>query len=181
MSTDSDVIAEIRRAVQALCEDFPGEYWQKKDRERAYPAEFVQALTESGYLAVLIPEEYGGSGLSIRAAAAILEEIHKSGCNGGACHAQMYIMGSLLRHGSEEQKRKYLPKIASGELRLQAFGVTEPTSGTDTLSLSTMAVKKGERQICRERPEGLDVACGIFRSHVAACPNDAAERRQEAD
>ena len=143
MSTDSDVIAEIRRAVQALCEDFPGEYWQKKDRERAYPAEFVQALTESGYLAVLIPEEYGGSGLSIRAAAAILEEIHKSGCNGGACHAQMYIMGSLLRHGSEEQKRKYLPKIASGELRLQAFGVTEPTSGTDTLSLSTMAVKKG--------------------------------------
>ena len=134
MGTDSDIIAEIRRAVQALCEDFPGEYWQKKDRERAYPAEFVQALTESGYLAVLIPEEYGGSGLSIRAAAAILEEIHKSGCNGGACHAQMYIMGSLLRHGSEEQKLKYLPKIASGELRLQAFGVTEPTSGTDTLS-----------------------------------------------
>jgi acyl-CoA dehydrogenase len=143
MSTDSDVIAEIRRAVQALCADFPGEYWREKDRERAYPTEFVQALTESGYLAVLIPEEYGGSGLSISAAAAILEEIHKSGCNGGACHAQMYIMGSLLRHGSEEQKRKYLPKIASGELRLQAFGVTEPTSGTDTLSLSTTAVKKG--------------------------------------
>ena len=146
MGTDSDIIAEIRRAVQALCADFPGEYWQKKDRERAYPAEFVQALTESGYLAVLIPEEYGGSGLSIRAAAAILEEIHKSGCNGGACHAQMYIMGSLLRHGSEEQKLKYLPKIASGELRLQAFGVTEPTSGTDTLSLSTMAVKKGNNK-----------------------------------
>lgn len=143
MTTDSDVIVEIRRAVQALCADFPGEYWREKDRERAYPTEFVQALTESGYLAVLIPEEYGGSGLSISAAAAILEEIHKSGCNGGACHAQMYIMGSLLRHGNEEQKRKYLPKIASGELRLQAFGVTEPTSGTDTLSLSTTAVKKG--------------------------------------
>lgn len=143
MSTDNDVIVEIRRAVQALCADFPGEYWREKDRERAYPTEFVQALTESGYLAVLIPEEYGGSGLSISAAAAILEEIHKSGCNGGACHAQMYIMGSLLRHGSEEQKRQYLPKIASGELRLQAFGVTEPTSGTDTLSLSTTAVKKG--------------------------------------
>lgn len=143
MGTDSDVIVEIRRAVAALCADFPGAYWQEKDRERAYPAEFVQALTESGYLAVLIPEEYGGSGLSISAAAAILEEIHKSGCNGGACHAQMYIMGSLLRHGSEEQKRKYLPKIASGELRLQAFGVTEPTSGTDTLSLATTAVKQG--------------------------------------
>jgi len=143
MTTDSGVIAEIRRAVAALCADFPGEYWREKDRERAYPTEFVQALTESGYLAVLIPEEYGGSGLSISAAAAILETIHRSGCSGGACHAQMYIMGTLLRHGSEEQKRKYLPKIASGELRLQAFGVTEPTSGTDTLSLATMAVKKG--------------------------------------
>ena len=97
-TTDSDVIQEIRRSVAALCADFPGEYWREKDRERAYPTEFVQALTESGYLAVLIPEEYGGSGLSISAAAAILEEIHKSGCNGGACHAQMYIMGSLLRH-----------------------------------------------------------------------------------
>ncbi|MBT5265366.1 MAG: acyl-CoA/acyl-ACP dehydrogenase [Rhodospirillaceae bacterium] len=138
-----ETIVEIRRAVGALCEDFPGEYWREKDRERAYPTEFVQALTESGYLAVLIPEEYGGSGLPLAAAGAILEEIHQNGCNGGACHAQMYIMGTLLRHGSEEQKQRYLPGIASGDLRLQAFGVTEPTSGTDTLSLQTTAVKQG--------------------------------------
>ncbi|MBT6137407.1 MAG: acyl-CoA/acyl-ACP dehydrogenase [Rhodospirillaceae bacterium] len=138
-----ETIVEIRRAVGALCEGFPGEYWREKDRERAYPTEFVQALTESGYLAVLIPEEYGGSGLPLAAAGAILEEIHQNGCNGGACHAQMYIMGTLLRHGSEEQKQRYLPGIASGDLRLQAFGVTEPTSGTDTLSLQTTAVKQG--------------------------------------
>ena len=182
MGTDSDIIAEIRRAVQALCEDFPGEYWQKKDRERAYPAEFVQALTESGYLAVLIPEEYGGSGLSIRAAAAILEEIHKSGCNGGACHAQMYIMGSLLRHGSEEQKLKYLPKIASGELRLQAFGVTEPTSGTDTLSLSTMAVKKGNdkyvvngQKVWTSRAEYSDLMLLLART----TPQDEVRKRTD--
>lgn len=182
MGTDSDIIAEIRRAVQALCADFPGEYWQKKDRERAYPAEFVQALTESGYLAVLIPEEYGGSGLSIRAAAAILEEIHKSGCNGGACHAQMYIMGSLLRHGSEEQKLKYLPKIASGELRLQAFGVTEPTSGTDTLSLSTMAVKKGNdkyvvngQKVWTSRAEYSDLMLLLART----TPQDEVRKRTD--
>ena len=137
------VIAEIRRAVAALCEGFPGEYWREKDRARAYPTEFVQALTDAGYLAVLVPEDYGGSGLPISAAAAVLEEIHKSGCNGSACHAQMYIMGTVLRHGSEEQKRRYLPEIATGALRLQAFGVSEPTSGTDTLSLRTTAVKKG--------------------------------------
>ncbi len=142
-SETNEVIAEIRRSVAALCEKFPGEYWRDKDRERAYPTEFVQALTEAGFLAVLIPEEYGGSGLPISAAAAVLEEIHKSGCNGGACHAQMYIMGTVLRHGNVSQKEEYLPKIASGELRLQAFGVSEPTSGTDTLSLRTMAVKKG--------------------------------------
>ena len=124
----NDVIAEIRRAVAALCANFPGEYWREKDRAREYPTEFVQALTEAGYLAVLIPEEYGGSGLPISAAAAVLEEIHKSGCNGGACHAQMYIMGTVLRHGTEEQKLQYLPKIASGELRLQAFGVSEPSA-----------------------------------------------------
>ncbi|MEC8851290.1 MAG: acyl-CoA dehydrogenase family protein, partial [Pseudomonadota bacterium] len=138
-----DTITEIRRSVRALCEEFPGEYWREKDRERAYPTEFVQALTEAGFLAVLIPEEYGGSGLGVRAASAILEEIHRSGSNGGACHAQMYIMGTVLRHGSEAQKQAYLPKIATGELRLQAFGVTEPTSGTDTLSLRTTAVKNG--------------------------------------
>ena len=139
----NEVIDEIRRSVAALCEKFPGEYWREQDRERAYPTEFVKALTDAGFLAVLVPEEYGGSGLPISAAAAVLEEIHKSGCNGGACHAQMYIMGTVLRHGSPEQKQKFLPKIATGELRLQAFGVSEPTSGTDTLSLRTTAVKKG--------------------------------------
>lgn len=139
----NEVIDEIRRSVAALCEKFPGEYWREQDRGRAYPTEFVKALTDAGFLAVLVPEEYGGSGLPISAAAAVLEEIHKSGCNGGACHAQMYIMGTVLRHGSPEQKQKFLPKIASGELRLQAFGVSEPTSGTDTLSLRTTAVKKG--------------------------------------
>ena len=142
-TTPDDVIEDIRSAVRDLCARFPSAYWREKDRERAYPTEFVKALTEAGYLAVLIPEEYGGSGLGIRAAAAILEEIHKQGCNGAACHAQMYIMGTLLRHGSEEQKRKWLPGIAAGELRLQAFGVTEPTSGTDTLSLRTTARKDG--------------------------------------
>jgi len=141
--SDQSEIDAIRDSVRALCERFPGEYWRAKDRDRAYPSEFVKALTEAGFLAVLIPEEYGGSGLGLRAASAILEEIHKSGSNGAACHAQMYIMGTILRHGSEAQKSQWLPKIASGELRLQAFGVSEPTSGTDTLSLRTTAVKKG--------------------------------------
>ena len=135
--------APIREAVRALCADFPGEYWRKLDRERAYPSEFVAALTKAGFLAALIPEEYGGSGLPLSAAAAILEEIHATGCNGAACHAQMYTMGTVLRHGSAEQKKKYLPGIAKGELRLQAFGVTEPTSGTDTLSLRTTAGREG--------------------------------------
>ncbi|MGB7183102.1 MAG: acyl-CoA dehydrogenase family protein [Burkholderiaceae bacterium] len=138
---------EIRESVARLCEDFPGEYWRKCDREQAYPTEFVQTLTESGYLGALIPEEYGGSGLPIGAGAAILEEIHRAGCNAAACHAQMYTMGTLLRHGSEEQKKQYLPKIADGSLRLQAFGVTEPTSGTDTTSLRTMAVRNGDNYI----------------------------------
>lgn len=136
--------AEIRDAVAQLCRDFPGAYWREKDRARAYPSEFVAALTEAGYLACLIPEAYGGSGLGISEAAAIMEEIHKSGCNGGACHAQMYIMGTLLRHGGEAQKSTYLPGIASGELRLQAFGVTEPTSGTDTTRIRTTAVRDGD-------------------------------------
>lgn len=138
---------EIREAVAKLCEGYPGEYWREKDQAREYPTEFVNALTESGFLSVLIPEEYGGAGLPISAGAAILETIHKSGCSGGACHAQMYTMGTVLRHGSEEQKREYLPKIASGELRLQAFGVTEPTSGTDTLSLRTTAVREGDEYV----------------------------------
>ena len=138
-----DELAPIREAVRALCAGFPGEYWRKVDRERAYPTEFVEALTSAGFLAALIPEEYGGSGLTMPAAAAIMEEIHAAGCNGAACHAQMYTMGTVLRHGSAEQKRQYLPAIAKGELRLQAFGVTEPTSGTDTLSLRTAAVRDG--------------------------------------
>src|SRR6201987_5359689 len=127
-----DDLAPIRESVRALCADFPGEYWRRLDRERAYPEEFVAALTRAGFLAALIPEEYGGSGLSMTAAAAIMEEIQASGCNGAACHAQMYTMGTLLRHGSAAQKARWLPAIASGELRLQAFGVTEPTSGSDT-------------------------------------------------
>ena len=134
---------EIREAVQRICARYPGEYWRGLEDERAYPTEFVNALTEAGYLAALIPEEYGGSGMPLRAAAVILEAIHETGCSAGACHAQMYIMGALLRHGSEDQKRAYLPKIASGELRLQAFGVTEPGSGTDTTSLKTRAVREG--------------------------------------
>ncbi|MGH6778150.1 MAG: acyl-CoA dehydrogenase family protein, partial [Bradyrhizobium sp.] len=132
-----DEHTDIRDAVAKLCGQFPGEYWRKLDREMAYPSAFVDALTKSGYLSVLIPEDYGGAGLKLSAATAILEEIHRAGCNAGACHAQMYTMGTLLRHGSEAQKAKWLPKIASGDLRLQAFGVTEPTSGTDTSSLKT--------------------------------------------
>ena len=135
---------EIREGVRNLCAQFPGEYWREKDRERHYPAEFVAALTEAGYLAALIPEMYGGSGLPISAAVAILEEIHRSGCNGAACHAQMYIMGTVLRHGSADQKQRYLPSIASGKLRLQAFGVTEPNTGSDTTQLRTMAVRDGD-------------------------------------
>lgn len=134
---------DIRNSVRHLCLGFPGEYWREKDRERAYPTEFVQALTQSGFLACLIPEEYGGSGLGISEGGAILEEIQASGCNGGACHAQMYTMGTVLRHGSEKQKRMLLPGIASGDLRLQAFGVTEPTSGTDTSRIRTTAEKDG--------------------------------------
>ena len=130
---------EIRDSVTRLCQDFPGEYWRKCDREQAYPTKFVEALTQAGYLGALIPEKYGGSGLALSAGAAILEEIHRAGCNAGACHAQMYTMGTLLRHGSDAQKEKYLPDIAKGSLRLQAFAVTEPTSGTDTTALRTMA------------------------------------------
>ncbi len=138
---------EIRDAVSALCENFPGEYWQKCDREQAYPKEFVKALTDAGFLAVLIPEEFGGSGLGISEAAAILGQIHQSGCNGGACHAQMYMMGAILRHGSDKQKKEILPKIASGKTRLQAFGVTEPTSGTDTSRIRTTAIRDGDHYI----------------------------------
>ena len=139
--------ADIQGEIAKLCAQFPGEYWRKLDGTRGYPTEFVDALTRGGYLAALIPEEYGGVGLPLSGAAAILEEIQRQGCNGAACHAQMYIMGTILRHGSEAQKQAYLPKIAGGELRLQAFGVTEPTSGTDTTSLRTTARREGDRYI----------------------------------
>jgi len=142
-----DMHQDIRDAVARLCADFPGAYWRKLDEARAYPTEFVAALTEQGYLAALIPEEFGGNGLGLSAATAILEEIHRAGCNAAACHAQMYTMGTLLRHGSAEQKRRYLPGIAEGTLRLQAFGVTEPTSGTNTAALKTFARKEGDRYI----------------------------------
>src|SRR5680860_167374 len=138
---------EIRDEVRKLCAHFPGEYWRKLDEVRAYPTEFVNALTESGFLSVMIPEEYGGSGLGLSAAAAILETIQNMGCNGAACHAQLYTMGTVLRHGSDEQKAEYLPKVATGELRLQAFGVTEPTSGSDTTSLRTFAKREGDQYV----------------------------------
>jgi len=142
-----DPHAEIKEEVRKLCSKFPGEYWRKLDQERGYPTEFVTALTEAGYLGALIPEEYGGAGLPLSAAAAILETVQAEGCNGAACHAQMYIMGTILRHGTDRQKTEYLPKIATGELRLQAFGVTEPTSGTDTTSLRTFARNEGDHYV----------------------------------
>ncbi len=142
--TNDHAFPEIRDAVRRLCEDFPGTYWQALDRDRIYPTEFVEALADAGFLSILIPEQYGGSGLGVLAAAAVLEEIHRSGCNGGACHAQMYTMGTLLRHGSEEQKNNFLPLIATGKLRLQAFGVTEPESGTDTTRITTFAHRDGD-------------------------------------
>jgi acyl-CoA dehydrogenase len=138
---------DIRVSVRKLCEGFPGEYWRKLDRDMAYPSEFVRALTESGFLAALIPEEYGGAGLPLSGAAAILEEIQASGGNGASCHAQMYVMGTVLRHGSDVQKQKYLPDVASGKMRLQAFGVTEPTSGTDTTSIKTFARREGDHYV----------------------------------
>ena len=179
--TESEEMAEIRRAVQALCADFPGEYWREKDRDRAYPAEFVDALTRSGFLAALIPPEYGGSGLKLDAAAVIMEEIQASGCNGASAHAQMYIMNTLLRYGSAEQKQRYLPGIASGELRLQAFGVSEPTSGTDTLSLRTVAVRDGDhyvvngQKIWTSRAEYSDLMLLLART----TPRDAVAKRTE--
>ncbi len=136
---------ELRIGIKGICKYYPESYWQELDRERKYPTDFVKKLTKEGYLSCLIPEKYGGSGLNMRAASVILEEIHRSGGNGAACHAQMYIMGSLLKHGSDELKDKYLHKIANGTIRLQAFGVTEPSSGTDTLSIKTKAVKNGKK------------------------------------
>jgi alkylation response protein AidB-like acyl-CoA dehydrogenase len=173
--------SDIRESVAKLCAQFPGEYWRGLDREMAYPKAFVQALIDAGYLSVLIPEEYGGSGLKLSAAAAILEEIQRAGCNGGACHAQMYTMGTLLRHGNEAQKAKWLPRIASGELRLQAFGVTEPTSGTDTSSLKTFARREGDhyvvngQKIWTSRAEYSDLMILLART----TPKEQAKKRTD--
>lgn len=181
-AAEQDEFHDIRDAVAKLCAQFPGEYWRKLDREMAYPSAFVDALTEAGYLSVLIPEEYGGSGLKLSAAAAILEEIQRAGCNGGGCHAQMYTMGTVLRHGSDAQKAQWLPKVATGEVRLQAFGVTEPTSGTDTTSLKTFA-KKDEagnyivngQKIWTSRAEHSDLMLLLART----TPKDQVTKRTE--
>jgi acyl-CoA dehydrogenase len=166
---ETEEIASIRAAVRALCAGFPGEYWRNLDRERAYPVDFVDALTKAGFLAALIPEEYGGSGLAMSAAAAIMEEIHAAGCNGAACHAQMYTMGTVLRHGNADQKQRYLPKIATGELRLQAFGVTEPndcyvvngqkiwTSRAEHSDLMLLLARTTPRDQVKKRTDGLSV------------------------
>ncbi len=181
MPLESQDYQEIREAVRALCARFPNDYWRAKDRDRAYPSEFVAALTEAGYLAALIPEAYGGSGLPLAAAAAILEEIQASGGNGAACHAQMYTMGTVLRHGSAAQRERYLPEIASGALRLQAFGVTEPTSGTDTLSLRTTAVREGDnyrvngQKVWTSRAEHSDLMLLLART----TPKDEVARKGE--
>jgi acyl-CoA dehydrogenase len=176
-----ETYSDIRESVAKLCAQFPGEYWRALDREMAYPSAFVDALTEAGYLSVLIPEEYGGVGLPLSAAAAVLEEIQLQGCNGGACHAQMYIMGALLRHGSDAQKQKYLPGIASGQLRLQAFGVTEPTSGTDTSSIKTFARRDGDhyvvngQKIWTSRAEHSDLMLLLART----TPKEQAKKRTD--
>ena len=176
-----DTHQDLRAAVREICATFPDAYWRELDAKRAYPETFVKALTEAGYLAALIPEEFGGSGLGLAEAAVIMEEINRSGANAGACHAQMYTMGTLLRHGSDVQKREYLPKIASGELRLQAFGVSEPTTGSDTTQLKTMAVKKGDRYVVRgqkiwiSRAEHSDLLMLIART----TPIDQIKKRTE--
>ena len=181
MSDQDGERGEIRRAVKALCDEFPGEYWRAKDASRDYPSEFVDALTKAGFLAALIPAQYGGSSLSLADACAILEEIQASGCNGGAAHAQMYIMNTLLRYGSEEQKADYLPRIANGDLRLQAFGVSEPTSGTDTLSLKTRAERRGDQYIINgqkiwtSRAEHSDLMLLLART----TPRDQVEKKTD--
>lgn len=182
MTTAITAHPEIREATAKLCERFPGEYWRELDRERTYPTEFVRTLTESGFLATLIPEQYGGSGLGISAASAVLEEIHAAGCNGAACHAQMYTMGTVLRHGTEQQKETYLPQIASGALRLQAFGVTEPGSGSNTLALRTTAVKQDNstylvngQKVWTSRAEHSDLMLLLART----TPRDEVKKRTD--
>lgn len=180
MANDSDH-ADIRDSVRQLCANFPGPYWRQLDRDRAYPAEFVAALTASGFLAALIPEEYGGAGLPLSAAAAILEEIQRGGCNGAACHAQMYVMGTLLRHGSAAQKARYLPEIAAGKQRLQAFGVTEPGSGSDTTSIKTFARREGDhfvvsgQKVWTSRAEHSDLMLLLVRT----TPKDQVAKRTD--
>ena len=177
----SDTVTQLRDTVARVCKDFPGEYWRAKDRERGYPTEFVQALTDLGLLAALIPEEFGGSGLPLSMGVEILKAIHEFGGNAGACHAQMYTMGTVLRHGSQAQKEKYLPQIASGDLRLQAFGVTEPSAGTDTTSITTMAVRDGDRYIVNgqkvwtSRAEQSDLMVLLART----TPKDQVKKRSE--
>ena len=178
---DSDEMREIRGAVRKLCAQFPAEYWRGLDRDAEYPTAFVRALTDAGYLSILIPEEYGGAGLPLAAAAAVLEEIQLAGANGAACHAQMYIMACLLRHGSAAQKQLYLPKIASGALRLQAFGVTEPTSGTDTSSITTFAERRGDvyivngQKVWTSRAEHSDLMLLLART----TPKDKVAKRTD--
>ena len=178
---DDESLTAIRGAVRALCARFPGDYWRGLDRERAYPTDFVQSMTGAGFLGVLIPEAYGGSGLGLSTAAAILEEVHASGANAAALHAQMYTMGTVLRHGSEAQKSAWLPKIASGEVRLQAFGVTEPTAGTDTTSISTTAVRDGDvyringQKVWTSRAEHSDLMVLLART----TPKEQAARKTE--
>lgn len=180
-TAEDDMLRQIRQSVAALCARFPGEYWRALDRDKAYPTEFVQAMTEAGFLGVLIPEEYGGSGQGLTVAANILEEVHAQGCNAAALHAQMYTMGTLLRHGSEAQKTLWLPKIATGEVRLQAFGVTEPTAGTDTTSISTFAEKRGDvyvvngQKVWTSRAEHSDLMILLART----TPKDQTGRKSE--
>ena len=176
-----EVVSQIRDTVKKVCEEYGGEYWREKDRNRQYPTEFVKSLTELGLLASLIPEEYGGSGLPISVGSEILKAIHEFGANAGACHAQMYTMGTVLRHGSEQQKQEYLPGIASGELRLQAFGVTEPTAGTDTTSISTVAERKGDQYIVNgqkvwtSRAEHSDLMVLLART----TPKESVEKKSQ--
>ncbi len=181
MSANADLHNELKSAVAALCRNFPDAYWRELDAKRAYPEEFVQALTGAGYLATLIPESYGGAGLGVTEAAIILEEIHRSGGNAAACHAQMYVMGTLLRHGSEAQKQKYLPALARGELRLQAFGVSEPTTGSDTTQIKTFARRAGDKYIVKgqkiwiSRAEHSDLMLLIART----TPLEQVKKRSE--
>ncbi len=180
-SSDRALHDQLRQAVRELCVRFPDAYWRELDRERAYPSAFVETLTEAGYLGALIPTEYGGAGLGVTEAAVILEEINRSGGNAGACHAQMYVMGTLLRHGSEEQKRAYLPRIARGELRLQAFGVTEPTTGSDTTQLETMAVRRGDRYVVNGQKVWISRAehSDLLLLAVRTTPADRVAKRSE--